>query len=510
MKKPLTLLGLALLTACSSSAPQTNNGNNDQDTIPYVPRSIASSYPCPSGTASAAATALNSGFGPFMQDRGNLIRPRFEAQTTSGNSVWDLLYDTKVLINQLYFGYSAADLQALHDQAYQNFKKTFPQALSTYTITSQVDDPMNTYLNSIGDPHTYYLSAAELAAFNDQTSGTPQATPVFGIFSWPVAGGDGTLVNDVRGESSAFGAGLRRGDVILSVDGVPLKRSVQPKVVGGVVDDSEQAALYTSIISSAAKKQTPVPVVVRRGSVQRSVNLSGQVLSATLLPWGELKTDASGNKVYYLRIPSFNGSGIGQKVHDLVNQALALGARGLVVDLRNDTGGQLIEFVAAAGAFASALPSANVRFASAQQMSFSYAAGMVSYQQSCQNAYNALSLKNPALWTGKVAILLNGLSASASEMFSQTLHLGAHTTLIGEQTYGVGNTVTGIYQTPNSGISGGADGAQAISITAGRMYFDNQVAPASLLPDISVPDDETALAASGVDTALQQAFATLR
>lgn len=494
------LLGVALLVGCAQNAAPIIDPA--QDTIPYVPRVVADSYPCTSTGIKAPLAGL---LGPDQRDTGNLIAPRLTSQATPGNSVWDLLYETKVLINELYFGYSNVDLQDLHQSAYVNFKKVFPQALSSYNISSLVDAPMNTYIDGVQDEHTYYLNASEYAAYQDTSSNSPLNTPLFGVSLLAVPGADGSLIQDVRGDGPAFAAGLRRGDVVLSIDGVALKRTVPPS--GS--DDSAQNNLYSKIIAAAAAKQTPVPVIVRRGTVQRTVSLTGAILNGTRYPWGEMQTAPGGGHYFYLRIPSFSGSGIGQKVHDLVAQAAAAGAQGIIVDLRNNGGGLLVEYVAAVAAFAPAQAGEEVRYLDASRSAFTYNNGSVKYTASCKTSQTALTLPRPTRWTGKVAVLLNGNSASASEMFSQNIAQGGQATLIGEETFGVGNTSTFILATPNTLIDSGPDGAQAVSITAGRIYLGDQPATKTVRPQVNVTDDRSALAQSGVDTALQTAYNVL-
>ena len=98
-------------------------------------------------------------------------------------------------------------------------------------------------------------------------------------------------------------------------------------------------------------------------------------------------------------------------------------------------------------------------------------------------------------------ILETGRSASSSEYFAQIVKLGGKTKVIGEETFGIGNTST--FTIP---ITSG----RAISVTSGRarnskgVYLD-----ASVKPDIAAPDDYKELA-KGNDLALNAALQALK
>ena len=489
------LLGLGLLTACGPSVPApapTGSQPVARDTIPAVPRVVSSSFNC-----TATAKPISGDLPGNPRDTANVVA-RFQPQAAT-NTVWDLLYATRYLLNTYYFGYSSADLESLHQAAYQNFKKTFPNALSTYTITPEVDSPMKEYVAPIQtqDEHTYYMNAQEVAYYKSVSNNTSLPAPVFGLSFAPVPGGNGLVITDVRGDGPAFAAGLRRGDVLLSIDGQALTRTVQ--ATGA--DDSGQAKVYSNILGAAAARQTPVSVTFRRGSDQHTLNLTGTVLGAARLPWSEVVRDSHAQPYLYLRLPTFEANGTGQKVHDLIAhaQASAQNVRGVIVDLRNNGGGLLTEYVSAAAAFVPTLAGETVKFVDGSSASFQYSGGAVMRESSCRTPTAALEVDSPAVWNGKVAVLINGGSASGSEMFSANLRQGGKARLIGEETYGVGNTSTFLFSVP---------GDLGLSVTAGRVFLNGQQASQTVVPDTSVKDDLTVLS-TGVDTALQTALAEL-
>ncbi|WP_291424190.1 S41 family peptidase [Deinococcus sp.] len=486
-----------------TTAPTTNTSANE---IPPVPRVVSATPDC---TQPTIAGEIARTVGPNLQDRGTLLpaqvlpgRVQAQGVTVKPNSVTDLLYQSKQILNELYFGYSAVDLNGLHEAAYQSFKTTFPSALNSYPVTDAVDPLMARYIGGVKDDHTYYLDAAHMANFNGATTNAAQPAPRFGFVMVAPTTTEGVLITDVQAGGPAFVAGLRRGDVVLGVDGQNLKRTVQPgHSADGSVDDSQQDALYSRLFSAAALKQTGIPFLVRRGSETRTVTVTAAILGGTELPWGEVRQDANGKAYYYLRIPSFEGKGIADQVHRLVAQASAQNVGGIVVDLRDNGGGMVREYVGAVGAFAPATAGESIHYLDASQTTISYVNGRVQYATNCSNTpQTALIVSAPSRWSGKVAVLLDQGSASASEMFSQNIRQGGHSILIGEESYGVGNTSTFVLPLPVS---------RGLSVTAGRVYVGSVAATETVKPDIRVANDTEALAVTGNDTALAQAFQSL-
>ena len=490
----MLLLGLGLLTACGPDVPTPKPETEiTRDTIPAVPRVVNDTFNC-----AVSDDPISGNLPSNPRDTGNVIS-RLQPQASEPESVWTLLYASKYLLNTFYFGYSTTDLNALHQSAYQNFKKTYPNALSTYAITAQVDPLMNEYVAPIEvqDEHTYYLNAQDIAYLKAILSNAPTPTPVFGLSYATVPGGDGVVITDVRDGGPAMTNGLRRGDVLLSVNGQLLKRTVQPSGT----DDRQQRQIYAKIIADAAALKKAVTFDVRRGSTPRQINLTGtDQLSAAAQPWSETVWDASGQPYMYLRLPTFESAGTGATVHRLVAQANANGMKGIIVDLRNNGGGLLTEYVSAAAAFVPTLAGETVKFVDGSTSTFKYTSGAVLEESSCKNPTTALPVPNPNTWNGKVAVLINGGSASGSEMFSANVRQGGKARLIGEETYGVGNTSTFLFRLP---------GELGLSVTAGRVFINGQQATPTVQPDTNIPDDMAALAATGVDKALQTALTEL-
>jgi carboxyl-terminal processing protease len=488
----------AFLAACGSATVKTETGVD----IPDVPRAVRPTSPVCTVAAAAARPAVRTRLDNTLVTLAQLqSRDGIRATGVSGaglpDTIQSMLYTSKALLNNLYFGYSTVNIAELHKQVETKFRAGRTKNLGEYGLTATddpaIDKPMNEYLNGFKDDHTFYLEPRNFGARQAVTDGATEPAPRFGFD--PVYFDDkgvpllakGILVTDVQAKSPALNAGLRRGDVLLSLDGQAFSAQA-----------TAQATFegYEKILDDAAKKQNVAMVYSRAGTV-KTVPITAIALSAAATPWGEI---INGN-LFYLRIPTFLSGGTANEVHALVGKANAAGAKGVIVDLRNNGGGALIEMVGAIAAFSPVNASQKIELIDANDVLYQYAAGKVSYADACKSDTGSLAIATPNEWTGNIVVLETKSSASASEYFAQILRLGGKTKVIGEETAGVGNTST--YTIP---ITSG----RALSITTGRaINSKGKPLDATVKPDIAQPDDLKELA-KGNDLALNAAFQTLK
>lgn len=148
--------------------------------------------------------------------------------------------------------------------------------------------------------------------------------------------GSGVVVERVLPGTPAAEGGLRRGDVIQSIDELDLK-AVGPGAVGLVMAESLESVQVRL-------------GVLRGGRDSFEVTLVPRLLSHATL---ELTASASmlADDVAYLYLPSFTLAGTGQLTHALLAELARSGARTYVVDLRGNLGGNLSELGIFMGAF---------------------------------------------------------------------------------------------------------------------------------------------------------------
>lgn len=508
--KPATTLaptpvgGIPINEGGSTTTPSGNtNQATANDTLPDVAIPAAPTAPATCTNTSEKVSYSEILTSPFMLDRGQRVK-LFQPNAISGTSIYSLLAETKKDLNKYYFGYSDVDLNALHTENYNNFKAAFPESLKTYSLgklnatqNEMVDNLMASYVDKIGDAHTFYLTAAQTNATS--TGGTP--TPSFGLSLAFVPNGDGFVVTDVRWGSPAQVAGIKRGDVILSINGTALKRNG--------ASNKELNRVYGELYSQAQSSGKAVSLVVSFAGERRTLELTGTVLQGTALPWGKFIIDNNGKTHYYLRIPTFysvesdktneNPLPIASKVHELIEKANTQGATDIIVDLRDNQGGHVAEYIGAAGPLVPKLASETLLTRDGSSSVMKYNAGVVQFQKNCKTPETIATLANP-VWTGKVTVLVNGDSASASEGFSTMLQQSGFK-VIGEKTFGVNDTATNYFDLP---------GGRSISITTVRSFINGKATPKQVTPDIAATDDLTHLAATGIDDSLQAAYDALK
>ncbi|NTY00387.1 S41 family peptidase [Deinococcus sp. JMULE3] len=477
MTRARLLLLPLLLAACTPTPAPPVPG----DDVPTVPRATRPARP---------SCVLNpewlSALGGPAGLMGVNLRAPLRAQATP--SLFDQLLDVREAINGSYWGESGVDLQALHEQAETGARTAFGN-LRAADLTTQTDAFMNDYVDGVRDGHTYFLDAAGFRAFRDSLSAAPTPTPRLGVRWAAVPGEDGAVLLDAFPEWPAAQAGLTRGDTLLSIGGQPLTR--QPGD-----SDAAHAARLSTLLGQASAAGAPVTVTYRRAQAgaetTASTTVTPRVLSSAPLPYA--RTVAPGTVL--LRLPTFATSGVAQQVHALIGGAHRAGATHLILDLRGNGGGLLSEAIGVAGALVGDRAGETIETLDGQDVTYAYRNGQVLAGVNCAPTSPVLGVGTPARWTGRLTILVNEGSASASEIVAQ---LAAQTgaTLTGERSYGVGNTVT---------VIGAISGDRGLSVTIGRA---NDLRGQPLTPDVTpapvTPDDLRALA-HGHDLPLEAAL----
>ncbi|MCX7782237.1 MAG: S41 family peptidase, partial [Meiothermus sp.] len=223
------------------------------------------------------------------------------------------------------------------------------------------------------------------------------------------------------------------------------------------------------------------------------VEVRPRVISLRQLPSLSLRSDG----VAVLRIPSFSGyQQVGPRIHELVRQAQAAGAKGMVIDLRNNGGGVLSECLVGAGAFVEETYRRlqdNLR-ASEQ----GYKEGYYYFRSGGRDRpqYEVRAVR----WTAPVVVLVNERTASCAEYFTFDLQEGRQAPVIGQPTAGVGNTATIFLRL--------SDGSGLQVTTSRAQRKDGSFYPDRVTPSVSFADDWQALA-EGRDVMLEKAIELL-
>ncbi len=306
---------------------------------------------------------------------------------------------------------------ASEDEAAAQFTTEFSRAAQAGAVseTQLAYTATEGMLASLRDSHTYFLDPAQLRESRRQLFGNAGFTGIgVTIVQRKDAAGVGWIfIEDVFPGSPARGAGLQRFDKILEVDGKSLQNM-------NVLDASQ--VIRGPEGSTAA-------LVIQRGGQTLPITV---VRAPIRVPPVEGRFLAPG--VAYLKIYEFS-QGAGSQLRQIIADLKAQGPiRSAILDLRGDPGGLIVEAANVGGVFMSPGTVLARITERGQQPSELRAAGL------------------PALRTTPLVVLVDGGSASASEILAGAFRDEHRATIVGEKTAGaLGGSVT--VALPEGGMS---------------------------------------------------------
>ena len=250
-------------------------------------------------------------------------------------------------------------------------------------------------LKSLDDPYTVYLTPKDYAAIKEKINGA-----FYGIGASLEKAKDGLVITSVFDGSPAKGAGLGPGDVIVTVDGEP----------------TEGTAIETSIGRIRGDEGTKVTLGVRPkgGSALKDVTvIRGRIEYPET---SDRLINDKGTKVGYVQLSEFGGYAA-RDVRKNVNELAKKGAQWFILDLRYNPGGVLGQAVDVTGIFQT---------------------GLVTSTAGLHSPKEELTATGPVATTKPMVVLVNGYSASASEIVTGALKDHKRATIIGTTTFGKG------------------------------------------------------------------------
>jgi carboxyl-terminal processing protease len=263
-------------------------------------------------------------------------------------------------------------------------------------------DALKGMLNRL-DPHSDYMDEDEFKQMQTDMSGQ------FGGLGMQISaqGGVPSIVSPID-DTPAARARLEPGDMIVKVDTTPTQGMSLRKVVDMLRGEPGSKVTITILRG----KQEPFDVTLMREIIRVASVKS------------ELKPDGIG----YVRISQFGGDtsdGFKNALTKLKTDTAGTGLKGLVIDLRNDPGGLLTAAVDVSGNLLDGGAVVSIRGREAND----------------QHVFNAPA-KGDMLPGVPVVVLINGASASASEIVAGALQDRQRATVIGTQSFGKGSVQT--------------------------------------------------------------------
>jgi carboxyl-terminal processing protease len=275
-------------------------------------------------------------------------------------------------------------------------------------------------LKSLNDPYTVYLSPKETQAFEEKQSGQYS-----GIGAALEKGKQGLVITSVFAGSPAAKAGLMPGDIIVTVDGEP----------------TADAAIEASIarIKGAEGTHVKLGIKPKAGGPVKTMDIVRRRIE---FPETRRKMErVGGKKVGYVQLYEFGGFAARDVRREI--QALAdKGAQSFILDLRYNGGGLLSQAVDVTGIFQT---------------------GVVTSTEGLHSPKEVLETNGPVATQLPLVLLVNGYSASASEIVTGALKDHQRAEIIGTHTFGKGlvqsiislgngaalKLTTAVYLTPN-------------------------------------------------------------
>ncbi len=247
-------------------------------------------------------------------------------------------------------------------------------------------------VKAVGDDYTTFLDKEEAAEFNKSLNGE-----VSGIGAEIGVRNLQPTVLRVLDDSPAKKAGLKTGDIFVAVNGT----SVAGETASGVAD------------KVTGEAGTTVKLTMRRGSESLDFSITRAQISDPSVRW------SVSDDVGILTISRFDDN-TGSLARKAAKEFIDKGVKGVIIDLRNNGGGYLT----------AAQEVASLWLDSGKTVVTEKSRGQVTETVKASG--------NPTLKGKKTVVLVNGSSASASEIVAGALKDYQAATLVGEKTFGKG------------------------------------------------------------------------
>ena len=290
------------------------------------------------------------------------------------------------------FGSGSGDGAEVIQDAFDRIKRDSVDPPSDEDLTKAAIDAMVELLKKSQDPYASFYGPRDFDAFKELSAGE-----FSGIGIWlplEIAPGEFLQVIKVLPKTPALAAGIRRGDLIRSIDGVDVRKISSDEAV--------------NLIKGPTGSQ--VTLDIERDGKAMEFTITRQSIS---LP--NLEARLTRDDIGYIRLFGF-ARGAGSQVRAEVKSLVSRGAGGILLDLRNNPGGLFSEAINVASLFIED-------------------GGVVIYRERGKDDV-LFEAKGDAFEDVPLVVLINEGSASASEIVAGALQDSDRAQLVGMVTYG--------------------------------------------------------------------------
>ncbi|NVM04901.1 MAG: S41 family peptidase [Candidatus Helarchaeota archaeon] len=269
------------------------------------------------------------------------------------------------------------------------------------------------------DPYTTFYGKSRASQLKSITTGK-----YGGIGSYvTMIEGEFTIVSPTE-DSPAKEAGIRPGDVVVKVDGIDTK--------GLKIDE------ITNMIKG--KPGTKVKLTIKREGVLGTLDfaITRRNIRVKDIPYCKMMD----NNIGYIKLSHFSKNVSGELVRT-IQEFQKSGLNGLILDLRGNPGGLLISAISVVDLFVKK-------------------GELIVSTKGRNNKFNSVhrSKKNPIYYDKPLIVIVDDVSASASEILAGAIQDLDRGIIIGRKTFGKGLVQTIFYPTPET----------ALKITTARYY----------------------------------------
>ena len=321
------------------------------------------------------------------------------------NDAQQLVVESWKLVNQSYV--NPDRFEEVH------WKRLRQKALEgTITSSEQAYSAIETMLSPLGDPYTRLLRPDDYTVMKASNQGS-----VSGVGLQLAHGSDDgrvVVIAPLEG-SPAAEAGVVSGTAVLAVNGEP----------------TEGLGLETSAARLRGDVGTQVVLTLQApDGTTNEVTLERRSVDLRTVRTRRLRQND--HTLGYLRITQFS-EGVPQQVQEAIAELSEKGIEGLVLDLRNNSGGLVSAGLAVADAFISNDPIVETR--------------------NRDGIADPIQASASTLYDGPMVTLVNGGTASASEILAGALQDDGRSQLLGSRTFGKGLIQTLTNLSDGSGLA---------------------------------------------------------